>query len=60
MREALLLELILAAIDEGVVEDERDLVRLYTWLVAATQRQRAARRRQSTSDTPHALSRDSL
>jgi hypothetical protein len=58
MRDALLLELVLAAIDEGVISCEADLVRLYTWLVASTQRQRPARRRQSTR-APYSLSRDS-
>ena len=32
MRDALLLELVLAAIEEGLIETERDLVRLYLWL----------------------------
>jgi len=37
--DVLLLDLILAAIDEGIIETERDLVRLYVWLCAVTRRQ---------------------
>ena len=35
MREALLLDLVLAAIDAGVISCEADLARLYTWLLTA-------------------------
>jgi hypothetical protein len=41
MREALLLELVLAAIDAGIIQDEADLVRLYRWLRRVRVRRRA-------------------
>lgn len=41
MREALLLDLVLAAIDAGVITCEADLVRLYVWLKAVTRARRA-------------------
>ena len=39
--DVLLLDLILAAIEEGLIETERDLVRLYVWLRAVTSARRA-------------------
>jgi len=41
VREALLLELILAAIDEGLITCEADLLRLYRWLRRVRVRRRA-------------------
>ena len=40
--DVLLLDLVLAALAEGVITSERDLVRLYAWLCAVT-RARSAR-----------------
>ncbi len=36
--DVLLLDLILVGIAEGLIETERDLVRLYVWLCAVTRR----------------------
>jgi len=36
--DVLLLDLILVGIEEGLIETERDLVRLYVWLCAVTRR----------------------
>jgi len=49
MREALLLELVLAAIDAGIVDDEADLVRLYTWLRHTSQARMMPLRRRSVA-----------
>jgi hypothetical protein len=54
--EVLLLELVLAGIDEGIIQTEADLARLYTWLTlranAADRRPGHTSRRTSARDRP--------